>query len=266
MIQMPDEAYNALYVIKTHYIMRVLKFYPETQTVDLIQDVYEFTNTPLGTMTRINEFGQEVVVALKEPAILHNIPVKQLRWGQFEIQCCPVEGDTGYIEVMTNDIRDWIQHGSRSIPWSDSHFAKESCVFVPFIANFANRSQTYPEDNTQLVIRSKNATFKIKDDNNSQIDVETTAQTVHVNAANGIYCVGDTDIQGNITVTGNVTITGDMSVTGKIEATDEIKSDVDVIAAGVSLVHHTHLVPGASAIVPSPSPTPPTGEPIPQGA
>lgn len=251
MIQMPDEAYDALYVIKTHYIMRVLKFNPETQTVDLIQDVYEFTNTPLGNMAVVNEFGQEVVVGLKEPTILHNIPVKQLRWGQFEIQCCPVAGDTGYIEVMTNDIRDWMQTGSRSIPWSDSHFIKESCVFVPFVPNLINRSTTYPANNNSLVIRSKNASFVITDNDDDVVNITTNANTTNINSVGGISCNGDVAITGNLSTTGNITASGSITATG------EVHSDDDVTAGGVSLKNHKHQVPAANAIIPPEPGVPP---------
>lgn len=238
MISLPDVTLAARYVIKTHYIMRVLEFHPDTQTVDIIQDVFEFANTPMGQHTVINEFGNEVTVAIKKPDILYGVPVKQERWGQFEIQCCPKEGDTGYIEVFTNDILDWIQNGSRSIPWSDAHFLKTSCVFVPFIPNHTNVSSSYPTDNSQLVIKSANASIVITDseakedpDSEPTVDITTTAQTVNINAEKGV------------TVKGDINITGDMVVTGSITASGDIKStNGDVKAGTISLKEHTHDV------------------------
>lgn len=150
----PDESIYAMYLIKTHYIMKVVAFHPETQTVDLIQDVYEFGNTYVGQFVRRNEMGEEIVVGLKEPDVLYGIPVKQERWGKWHVQCCPAEGDTGYIEVMTNDIQDWVENGSLSIPWSDDHFLKKSCVFVPFVPNKTNCDPEYPANNDSFVIKS----------------------------------------------------------------------------------------------------------------
>lgn len=228
----------AKYLIKTHYVMQVVEFHPETQTVDLVQDMFEFCNTPMGTLQVVNDFGNSVTVALNEPDVIYNVPVKQLRWGQFEIQCCPVPGDTGYIEVFTNDIRSWVEDGSASIPWSDKHFIKESCVFVPFIPNKTNASQEYPADNTSLVIKSTNASIKITDkpaeegsEEEPIVDITTTAQTLNINAEKGITVNGDINITGDITVTGNITASGDIKST-----------DGDVKAGNISLKGHSHDV------------------------
>lgn len=215
MARLPDATVAAKYVIKTHYIMRVIEFHPETQTVDLIQDVFEMTNSPFGNLVYRNEFGNNIACLPKSPDVLYDVPVKQLRWGQFEIQACPVEGDTGYIEVFVDDIQDWIKNGSRSIPWSQDKFVKKNCVFVPFIPNSKNASTTYPTDNTQLVIRSKNASITLVDDGETS-SVKIGAQTMEVNAEKG------------------VSITGDVSVTGNITASKDVK------AGGISLTNHTH--------------------------
>ena len=245
MFTMPDATIASKYVIKTHYIMRVLEFHPENQTVDLIQDVFEFTNTPFGKHMVRNEFGNTVTVAFKKPDILYGVPVKQLRWGQFEIQACPVEGDTGYIEVFTNDIQDWIVNGSRSIPWSDAHFVKKNCVFVPFIPNHKNASEDYPADNTQLVIRSKNASITITDDGETS-SVTIGAKTMEINAEEGIN------------------ITGNVSVAGAITAEENITSKKDVIvetAEGTGVTLKTHMHPTAAPGAPStPTPGPITQE------
>ena len=250
----------AKYLIKTHYIMKVIEFHPETQTVDVVQDVFEFTNAPMGTIEKVNDFGRSVVVGLRNPDIIYNVPVKQLRWGQFEIQCCPVPGDTGYIEVFANDIRDWVDNGSLSIPWSDRHFVKESCVFVPFIPNHVNASQDYPLDNTSLVIKSMNASIKITDkpaeegsEEEPIVDITTTAQTININAEKGITVTGD------VNITGNITVTGEVNVDGTISVTKDIKSDGDINAGGVSLQNHTHTVPAGTAISTSQGPGTITG-------
>lgn len=219
----PEESIKAMYLIKTHYIMRVIEFHPEDQTVDLIQDVYEYCNTLAGDMVVENELGYNVTVGLQKPTVLWGIPVKQLRWGQFSIQACPQPGDTGYIEVFTNDITSWVQNGGENIPGSDRHFAKESCVFVPFVANKKNATPDYVNNENTLVIKSANASITLTDDGTTS-DVKIVSKTMTVAAEDG------------------VSITGDVSVEGKINATDEIKSDTDVKAGPneTSLTGHTH--------------------------
>lgn len=260
MFEIKPETIAAKMLIKTHYLMKVVQFYPETQTVDLVQDTFGFSNTPFGNIQVANDFGQTCCAALTVPDSILGVPVKQLRWGQFEIQCCPKEGDTGYIEVFSDDIRDWMANGGPSVPWSNQHFIKESCVFVPFIPNKTNASSDYPEDNTTLVIKSANASITITDkpaeegreENEAVVDIATTAKTIHINAENGITSVGDMDITGNINIKGditsegNISVTGDVSVDGNITAAGEVKSDKtvtgkeDVVGGGISLKSHTH--------------------------
>jgi len=246
-----NETLAALYVIKTHYIMRVIEFHPETQTVDLVQDVLEYTNYPYGDYTVCNEFGNSVVVTVKSPDMLYGIPVKQERWGQFHIQACPQPGDTGYIEVFTNDIREWMQKGAESLPWTDNHFDKKSCVFVPFIPNAKNAAEVYPQDGTQLIIKSNNASIVITDkpaeegsEEEPVVDITTTAKTLNINAENGLM------------ITGNISANGDISVKGKLEVDGEINATGDIVAGKggakeVSVLDHTHNVPGAGLVAPS---------------
>lgn len=271
-IGLPDEAIAAMYLIKTHYVVRVIKFYPEDQTVDVIQDTFDFTNTPLGDITIKNEFGQEVTVGLLEPSILYGIPVKQLRWGQFSIQACPKEGDTGYIEVFVNDISDWLENGGISVPKSDRHFTKENCVFVPFVANKTNSTPDYVDNENTLIIKSNNASITLTDSEEEGqepvVDIETKSKTVHVSADDGITIDGDLDITGDISINGKVDVTGDISikgdvdVTGGISATGEISSQVDVVvntvAGSVSLLTHTHTSAAPGSPTSTPTVVPPT--------
>lgn len=242
MFAIKDETIAAKLLIKTHYIMKVVEFHPETQTVDLVQDTFGFTNTPYGTMAVNNDFGQTIVAALTYPDNLIGVPVKQLRWGQFEIQCCPVPGDTGYIEIFTDDIREWVKNGGPAVPWSDRRFVKESCVFVPFVPNNTNAATDYPTDNSKLVIKSANASIVITDqpaEEGSQeepiVDITTTAQTLNINAEKGITVTGDINITGNITAKGDVNVDGTITASGDITSTDG-----DVVAGSISLKNHTH--------------------------
>ena len=244
MIGLPDEAIAAKYVIRTHFVARVLAFYPETQTVDVVQDTYEFTNTVVGDIVVKNEFGQNVVVGLMKPIVLYGIPVQQLRWGQFSIQACPKEGDTGYIEVFTNDISTWMKDGGIAIPSSDRHFTKENSVFVPFMANNTNATANYVSDENTMVIKSANASIVLTD-NGSSSDVKIESKTITMKAQNG------------------VSITGDVSVTGNINCSKTVKATTDVVGGNVSLKGHTHgftysagPTTGATGTTATPTPTP----------
>lgn len=212
------------YLIDTHFMVRVVNFYPETQTVDVISDVYEYSYDPVGKYYIQNELGSLVPASIRKPTIFKGIPVKQLRWGQFEIQCCPKKGDTGYIEIFTNDIRDWIVNGSLSIPWSDERFNKQSSVFVPFVPNHKNASTTYPVENDRLIIKSESVKLELID-NDDGTTINAVAETINF--------TGDFNVEGNIDCTGDITATG------------------DIVAGGVSLKNHTHPVPATGLVAPA---------------
>lgn len=204
MFSLPPEALYAKYLIKTHYLAKVLEFHPETQTVDIQTVVPEYTNSPIGDHWVVNEFGHTVSCLLCKPDVLLGIPLVQLRWGQFSIQACPVPGDVGYIEVFTNDIQAWVKEGDGSLPWSDDHFLKKSCVFVPFVANKDTCVNNYPEDNTKLVIKSANASITLSDDGETS-DVKIQANTMTVEAQDGVNITGDVTVDGTLHATTNVT-------------------------------------------------------------
>ena len=210
-----DAAIASLYLVKTNYIFKVVEFHPDRQTVDVIQDVVEFANSPDGEFIINNEFGIDVRAGILEPDYLTEVPVMQLRWGQFEVQCCPKKDDTGVLAVFTNDIRNWVNEGGTSIPRTDNHFMKSSCVFIPFIPNAVNCAQDYPTDNNSLVIKSANAKITLTDDGTTS-DVKIESDTMTIGAQNG------------------VNITGDVNVTGTVTASE------DVVGGSVSLKTHTH--------------------------
>ena len=285
-MQFPDESIMAMYLVKTHYIMRVIEFHPETQTVDLIQDVYEYSNTVAGQFCVVNEFGEEVVVSLKQLDVIYGVPVRQERFGKWSVQCCPAPGDTGYIEVFTNDILDWIENGSQSIPWSDYHFLKKSCVFVPFVPNKTNCDESYPATNDTMVIKSDkiNITMNSPADSEESIKIEMTGiqlliradGTIRLHApdaavsttcksalitASGSATIDtpSTTITGDLSVGGKTTIGGETTINAKTTVSGDVEASGDVKAGAISLTTHTHLVTGAAALVPPPAPTPATG-------
>lgn len=201
-----DAAVAAKYLIKTNYIYKVVEFHPDRQTVDVIQDVLEFRNSPNGEFILNNEFGINVTASLVEPDFYTEIPVLQLRWGQFELQCAPKEGDTGILAVFTNDIRNWVKDGGPSIPRTDSKFLKSSAVFIPFVPNNKNCANDYPTDNNSLVIKSANAKITLTDDGNTS-GVSIEADTLSVEASDGISLKGDVNIDGDV-VANEVTLNG----------------------------------------------------------
>lgn len=80
--------------------MRVTGVHPETQTVDLVQIVPEYTNAPIGDLIVTNDYGMDIIATTMAPDVLQGIPIVQLRWGKFSIQAMPQIGDTGYIEYL----------------------------------------------------------------------------------------------------------------------------------------------------------------------
>lgn len=208
--------------MKTHYIVKVLEFHPETQTVDVIQETFEYVQHPAGTIVKQNEFGYEVNLKLANPEIILGVPVQQLRWGQFSIQCAPQPGDTGYIEVMTDDSRSWVENGGPAEPWLVTKMNKESCVFVPFVANKKNADKEYVSDKNTLTIKSKNGSIVLTDDG------KKASVSVNVDTA---------------TVTAKESISVDspeVNFSGKLTVDDVIKSKKDVVANSISLKDHEH--------------------------
>lgn len=218
----PDETILAKVLMKTHYIVKVLEFHPETQTVDVIQETFEYVQHPAGTIVKQNEFGYEVNFKLANPDIILGVPVQQLRWGQFSIQCAPQPGDTGYIEVMTDDSRSWVEDGGPAEPWLVTKMNKESCVFVPFVANKKNADEEYVSDANTLTIKSKNGSIVLTDDG------EKASVSINVNSATVVA-------EESVTVD-----TPEVNFTGKVTAEGLIESKEDVKAGSVSLNSHTH--------------------------
>lgn len=223
------------YLIKTHYIVRVMEVHPETQTVDVIQDNLEYITDDNGKFIIENVLGMDTRASVAEPFCLFGVPIQQLRWGQFHIQCLPKKDDTGYIEVFVDDDTNWQANGGPSVPPNGTKFDIRSCVFVPFLVNKKNADPEYPTDNSQLVIKSANSKIVITDDGTSS-SVEVLSNTVSVEAQDGI------------SLTGDVAIDGKLSVTDKIESDSDITASGDVKAGNISLTNHTHVVNSGIAV------------------
>lgn len=259
-MQFNDETILSKYMIKTHYIMKVVAFHPETQTVDLVQDVYEYTNTVAGEFSVINELGMEVTAALQTLDILYGIPVKQERWGKWHMQCCPAVGDTGYIEVMTNDIRDWVENGSLSIPWSDDHFKKNSCVFVPFVPNKTNCDPQYPATNDSFVIKSDkiNITMSSPQEGDEKVVLKMTGVTLTIDASGKVTLdAPDAEVSANCKTveakaSGSVKIdTPETTITGKLNVNGDVTMDSKLDVTGNTTLAANLDVNGSAITAPS---------------
>lgn len=247
-----DAAIAAMYLVKTNYIFKVVEFHPDRQTVDVIQDVVEFANAPDGEFIVNNEFGIDVRAGVLEPDYLTEVPVMQLRWGQFEVQCCPKKDDTGVLAVFTNDIRNWVNEGGTSIPRTDNHFMKSSCVFIPFIPNAVNCAQDYPTDNNSLVIKSANAKITLTDDGTTS-DVKIESDTMTIGAQNGVSITGDVTIDGKLDTTGTISSDDDITSSGTVTASTDVK--IGTLGLGT----HIHTAPSSGG--PTTGPTSPTPAP-----
>ena len=145
---------------------------------------------------------------------------------------------SSHIEIFTNDITDWIENGGISIPKSDRHFAKDSCVFVPFVANKTNSTPDYVNNENTLVIKSANASITLTDDG-TKSDIAINADTMTVTAQDGMT------IDGDVNITGGLTTTGDIETTGG-----------DVKTSLVTLGTHIHTAPSGGGPTSGPEPAP----------
>lgn len=210
-----DKTIAAKYLIKTAYIVRVTDVDPVNQTVDVMQDFFEFAASSDGSFSIINEYGNPIAADPLVPFFVCGIPFQQLRWGKFSIQCTPQVGDTGLLVVFTDDMRKWLEDGGASVAGSGSKFSIDSSMFIPFVANQKNKAVTYPEPDTELTIKGENISIKLTDNGTDA----------------NISIIGDVSIQGNLTTSG------------------DISSDGDVKAGNVSLKNHTHTIPAQTPLV-----------------
>ena len=252
-MQAPDAAVAAKYLINTHMMVKVLEFHPETQTVDVIQEVYDYVNTTDGSFVVLNEFGVEVPANVKQLDVLYDIPVKQERFGQFSIRCCPKPGDTGYLEIFTEDIQDWVENGGPSVPWATLRFMRKNSVFVPFVPNKTNCATDYPTTNGSLVVKSNRITLTLTDPEDGQ-----SAESVSLSMSNGVLLTVSAD--GSVTVAcdsvgitaDQTTIHGKLHVDGEVTTGSTIAAGGDVTTGkGTSLDNHTHLIKQVFGVTPA---------------
>lgn len=222
-MRLPDASIAAKYLINTHMMVKVVEFHPENQTVDVIQEVYDYVNTTDGDFVVQNEFGEDVVANAKELDILYGIPVRQARFGQFSVRCCPKAGDTGYLEIFTEDLQDWFKNGGPSLPWAALRFMRKNSVFVPFVPNNTNCVDDYPTTNESFLLKSAHTTVKINDPEEGDESLEISMRngvSLKISADGSITAnCQNTTITSSTAVTidtPSTTITGDLNVNGAV--------------------------------------------------
>lgn len=268
-MRVPDASIAAKYLINTHMMVKVVEFHPETQTVDVVQEVYDYINTTSGQYVVQNEFGEDVVAGIKVLDVLYDIPVKQMRYGQFQIQVCPKPGDTGYLEIFTEDLQNWVDNGGPCLANSAIRFMRKSSVFVPFVPNKTNCAEDYPLTNESFVIKSEHTTISITDPEEEEGE-EQYGESIDISMRNGVSVKisADGSVSINcqnttITATDSVTIdtpstkiTGTLDVDGAVTTGSTLTTGGDITSGGdvttsggISLDNHTHPVTTATSIV-----------------
>lgn len=199
---------DAANIVKTADIYRVVKFYPDTQTVDVEASVKPYQKDINGEIkkdmynnyTRLSQNHTSIVIL--------NVPVQQFRCGQFSITAPLQAGDTGVVIFLKNDIENWKVEGGITGTYHVYPYDINSCIFSPFIPNETNKDLNFNAN--YLEIKSKSVIIRIKEDS-----IEATAE-------------GGTNITSNVSIKGNVNVDGTITATG------------DVIGAGISLQNHVH--------------------------
>lgn len=279
MMIFPDASIASKYLINTHMMVRVVAFHPEAQTVDVVQEVYDYVNTTEGDFVVQNEFGMDVPANVKELDMLYDIPVKQERYGQFSVRCCPKEGDTGYLEIFTEDLQDWFKNGGPSVPWAALRFLRKNSVFVPFVPNNKSAATDYPTTNDSFVVKSNRVTITVN-------DPDGEAESVNITMSNGVTLTlsadgsinatcktatikaetsatidtPETTITGNTTINGTLQVDKEVTTSSTIESGGDITSGGDVISStGKTLDTHVHSFPYSAGSTPATGTTnPPT--------
>lgn len=210
----------ALDNVLTADIFRVVAFYPETQTVDL-EPCVKVWDEDIEGVVKVNKYGEyKYMSATTNGLYLLNVPVQQIKCGQFSITIPVAVGDCGIVHFLKNDIQNWKVSGGQTEALYVSPFDVSSCVYSGFVPNETTKDGNFNANS--LEIKSKSAIITVSEDSVSI----TTASSVSVDASS-INLNGDTTITGSLTVSSDVTASG--TVTGS-----------DCMAGAISLMTHIH--------------------------
>ena len=210
----------AINSVLTSDIFRVIAVNPENQTVDLEPCVKVWKSDPDGEI-RIDSFGDyRRMSPTTDGVYLLNVPVQQIRCGQFSITIPVAVGDCGIVHFLRNDIQNWSVTGGQADALYVHPFDPQSCVYSGFVPNDVSKDLNF--NTNSLEIKSKSAIIRVSEES---IDIETKSN-VNIKAEAGVNVTGDTNITGKLTVSDTVTAS-------------------DCLAGAISLKTHTHVVNNA---------------------
>jgi len=163
----------------------VVKFYPSTQTVDIIPGIKAVIKDDDGEAI-IDMDGKKSFVKHVDLPIIQDVPIQHLRAGNYMITIPIQEGDTGMAIFSQRDISKWKKEGGISEQTSLRVLDINDAVYSPFVPNREN---------------------KINDYNPNALEIRAGSDKISMDGS-GI------SITGNLTVSGSVTSSGDMVAGG----------------------------------------------------
>lgn len=167
-----------------------------------------------------------------EPAVIYNIPYLRLQAGANAVKIIPQVGDMGLIGYCQRDISSVISSKGQANLQSNRKFSNSDAVYITSVASLATQPVRYLEINDSAITI------------NGDVPLNVTATQATVNAPTTIN--GDTTINGNLSVNGDTEVDGKVAATKEITTDTEVKAMIDVKAATISLLTHTHpgVTPG----------------------
>lgn len=274
--------------VKTQYACQVIAVSDDGRFVNVVHNTLEWEACTDGDTIMINEFGKNVLCSPGKPWVVTDVPVEETyERGQWKVRSRPRIGDRGILSVFYHDINSLKERGGFQAPDVIRVMAIDSCSWRPGLPTHpdVDAAPEYPSDD-EWELNGNGVKIKLTSpvDENSEspnkmdVTVGTVQFTIEVpqdgtptvtfNAPDGAITVNtktavinaDTSVTINTPAT---TITGTLQVDGAVTTSSTITATGEITGNGIPLSTHTHLVPGASALVPPPAPTPASGVPLP---
>lgn len=280
---------KAKLAVQTQYACQVIAVSEDGRFVDVVHNTLEWRACSNGDTVMVNSFNRNVVCSPSKPWIVKDVPVEETyERGQWKVRTRPKVGDRGILSVFYHDITSLKEKGGFQAPDAIRVMAIDSASWRPGLPNHADvNSETvaYPTDDEWELngngVKIK-LTSPVDQDSESPNKMDVTVGTVQFTITvpkDGTPTINFNAPDGDITVntktavvnadtsvtidTPATTITGTLQVDGAVTTGSTITATGEVIGNGIALSTHTHLVPGAAALVPPPAPTPASGTPIP---
>ena len=279
---------KAKLAVQTQYACQVIAVSEDGRFVDVVHNTLEWRACSNGTTVMVNSFNRNVVCSPSKPWIVKDVPVEETyECGQWKVRSRPKVGDRGILSVFYHDITSLKEKGGFQAPGAIRVMAIDSASWRPGLPNHAdvNASPEYPSDDEWELngngVKIK-LTSPVDQDSESPNKMDVTvgtvqftitvpkdgAPTINFNAPDGTITVNTktavVNADTSVTIdTPATTITGTLQVEGAVTTGSTITATGEVTGNGIALSTHTHLVPGAAALVPPPAPTPASGTPIP---